>query len=86
MFTAFHPQTDGQTKRMNRTMKEMLQAYITYKQDQWDEYLPAAEFTYNNFKQASSGYSPFELDCGQHPNTPISITTESEVPAANDFL
>ena len=49
---------------MNRTLEEMLQAYITYKQDQWDEYLPAAEFTYNNSKQASSGYSPFELDCG----------------------
>jgi Chromo (CHRromatin Organisation MOdifier) domain len=86
MSTAFHPQTDGQTERMNRTLEEMLRAYATYQQDQWDEYLPAAEFAYNNSKQASTGFTPFELDCGQHPNTPITMTKESEVPAANDFL
>jgi hypothetical protein len=86
MSTAFHPQTDGQTERMNRTLEEMLRAYVTYRQDQWDEYLPAAEFAYNNSKQASTGYTPFELDCGQHPNTPIAMTSPSEVPAANEFL
>ena len=86
MSTAFHPQTDGQTERMNRTLEEMLRAYSTYSQDQWDEYLPAAEFAYNNSKQASTGFTPFELDCGQHPNAPITMTKESEVPAANDFL
>jgi hypothetical protein len=86
MSTAFHPQTDGQTERMNRTLEEMLRMYTTYRQDQWDEYLPAAEFAYNNSKQASTGYTPFELDCGQHPNTPITMTIESEIPAANDFL
>ena len=64
MSTAFHPQTDGQTEKLNRTLEEMLRAYVTYKQDQWDEYLPAAEFTYNNSKQASTGFTPFELDCG----------------------
>src|SRR5271170_5440136 len=48
MSTAFHPQTDGQTERMNRTLEEMLKAYSTYNQDQWDKYLPVAEFAYNN--------------------------------------
>jgi hypothetical protein len=86
MSTAFHPQTDGQTERLNRTLEEMLRAYVTYKQDQWDEYLPAAEFAYNNSKQASTGFTPFELDCGQHPNTPITMTQPSHVPAANDFI
>jgi len=86
MSTAFHPQTDGQTERMNRTLEEMLRAYVTYKQDLWDEYLPAAEFAYNNSKQASTGHTPFELDCGQHPSTPISLTKESEVPAADNFV
>jgi hypothetical protein len=63
----------------------MLRAYVTYRQDQWDEYLPAAEFTYNNSQQASTGFTPFELDCGQHPSTPITMTQPSQVPAANDF-
>jgi Chromo (CHRromatin Organisation MOdifier) domain len=64
----------------------MLRAYATYKQDQWDEYLPAAEFAYNNSKQVSTGFTPFELDCGQHPNTPITLATPSHVPAADDFI
>jgi hypothetical protein len=86
MSTAFHPQTDGQTERLNRTLEEMLRIYATYKQDQWDEYLPAAEFAYNNAKQASTGFTPFELDCGQHPKTPITLATPSQVPAADDFM
>ena len=66
MSTAFHPQTDGQTERMNRTLEEMLQIHATYKQDQWNKYLPAAEFAYNNSKQASTGFTPFELDTSRH--------------------
>jgi len=75
MSTAFHPQTDGQTERLNRTMEEMLRIYATYKQDQWDEYLPAVEFAYNNSKNASTGFTPFELDCGQRPQTPLTMTS-----------
>jgi len=88
MSTAFHPQTDGQTERLNRTLEEMLRAYSTYRQDQWDEYLPAAEFAYNNSKQASTGFTPFELDCGQHPITPITLSLEetSKVPTADEFV
>src|SRR3954467_3371099 len=66
----------------------MLIIYATYKQDQWDEYLSAAEFAYNNAKQASTGFTPFELDCGQHPNTLISLATRkpTQVAAADDFV
>src|SRR5947209_2006041 len=71
MSTAYHPQTDGQTERLNRTLEEMLRAYVGYKQDNWDDYLPMAEFAYNNAKQTSTGLTPFELDCGQTPNTPL---------------
>src|SRR5215469_18822525 len=64
MSTSFHPQTDGQTERTNRTLEKMIHAYVNYKQDNWDEYLPAAEFAYNNAKQVSTEHTPFELDCG----------------------
>ena len=87
MSTAFHPQTDGQTERMNRTLEEMLRIHATYKQDTWDEYLPAAEFAYNNSKQASTGFTPFELDTGRHPNTPTSwAATTVKVAATADFM
>src|SRR5277367_2839440 len=87
MSTAFHPQTDGQTEYMNRTLEKMLCVYSTYNQDQWNEYLPATEFAYNNSKQPFTEYTPFELDCGQHPSTPASLLSQrTSVPAANNFL
>ena len=65
----------------------MLCAYSTYNQNQWDKYLPATEFAYNNSKQLFTGYIPFELDCGQHPSTPASLLSQrTSVPAADNFL
>src|SRR3954463_14386050 len=90
MSTAHHPQTDGQTERANRTLEDMLRAYINYKQDNWDDCLTAAEFAYNNSVQASTGYSPFELDCGQIPITPTHVLDQginpSNVASVEDFL
>src|SRR5215212_340831 len=61
MSTAFHPQTDGQTERMNRTLEDMLRAFVNYKQDDWDTYLSAAEFAYNSAPNASMGMTPFKM-------------------------
>ena len=62
MSTTFHPQTDGQTERLNRTLEDMLRIYATYKQDTWNKYLLADEFAYNNSKQVSTSFIPFELN------------------------
>lgn len=67
MSTAYHPQTDGQTERQNRTLEEMLRAYVGPTQDDWDEWLVAAEIAYNNSIQASTKETPFFLNSGQHP-------------------
>ena len=76
-----------QIERFNRTLEKMLRIYSTYCQDQWDEYLLATEFTYNNFKQASIGFTPFELDCRQHPITFITLVIEMiKIPAANNVV
>ena len=86
MSTAYHPQTDGQTERMNRTLEEMLRAYTTYHQNKWDEHLSAAEFAYNNSKQASTEMTPFELDIGQHPVTPLELANNTtKVEAAENL-
>ena len=65
--TAFHPQTDGQTERQNSTMEAYLRAFVNFEQNDWARLLPMAEFAYNNAKNASIGYTPFELNCGYHP-------------------
>ena len=65
--TAFHPQTDGQTERQNNTMEVYLQAFVNFEQNDWARLLPIAKFAYNNAKNASTSYTPFEFNCGYHP-------------------
>jgi hypothetical protein len=84
--TAYHPQTDGQSERANRTLEEYLRHYVSPLQDNWDEYLDLAEFAINDSTNPSTGYSPFYLSYGQHPNTALDLTTDAMVPKAQDFL
>ena len=65
--TAFHPQTDSQTKRQNSTMEAYLRAFVNFEQNDWARLLLMAEFTYNNAKNVSTSHTPFELNCGYHP-------------------
>jgi len=64
--TAYHPQTDGQTERINQEIGTFLQHYVNYQQDDWMEWLAAAEFAYNDKKHATMGKTPFELNFGRH--------------------
>lgn len=59
MSTAEHPQTDGQTERVNQILEDMLRAYVLKRQTNWEEYLPIVGFAYNSAKHYSTGYSPF---------------------------
>lgn len=52
--TAFHPQTDGQTKRQNQTLEQYLRSYINYQQDDWVYWLFLAEYAYNNSVHATT--------------------------------
>jgi hypothetical protein len=70
MSTAFHPQSDGQTERANRTVKEMLRSRVNARRDDWDEHLAMVEFAYNDSVNASTGFSPFYLNLGRHPRVP----------------
>ena len=58
--TSFHPQTDGQTERVNQILEDMLRAYALDYGSSWDDNLPYAEFSYNNSYQASLKMAPFE--------------------------
>jgi hypothetical protein len=87
MSTAFHPQTDGQTERFNRVLEDYLRHYINPSQDDWDEWLPQAEFSVNNAWQESVKNTPFMLNFGQQPRTPFTQSggREVRVPQASNF-
>ena len=74
MSTAYHPQSDGQTERMNRVLEDMLRHYVSPTQTDWDTHLPLVEFAINNAYQESVQSTPFMLNYGRHPHTPASIS------------
>src|SRR6185295_4489635 len=90
MSTVFHPQSDGQTERANRTLEQMMRNWVNYKQDNWDLQLAAVEFACNNAKQSSTSISPFKLVSGQDFIVPISLMTsigiDTNVPSTEDFV
>ncbi|KAH0604570.1 uncharacterized protein H6S33_006947 [Morchella sextelata] len=69
--TAFHPQTDGQTERVNAIMEQYLRGYVNYQQDNWAEFLPLAEFAHNNATTKPLGVSPFFANYGYNPQLDI---------------
>jgi hypothetical protein len=94
--TAFHPQTDGQTERVNRILEDYLRHYVTGRHTDWNRHLCEAEFCYNNTFQQSINTTPFRLTYGHDPNIPfqevfkgrISHRREGDefVPAAAEFV
>lgn len=90
MSTSFHPQTDGQTERVNRILEDMLRHYVNPMLDDWDDHLDAVEFAVNNAWQESIRTTPFMLNYGQRPLTPVDLAMgaeekDSTVPAAMKF-
>ena len=65
--TSYHPQTDGQTERVNQVVEQYLRIFTSYKQDDWSTLLPQAAFVYNNSRHATTGVSPFYANFGYHP-------------------
>ena len=87
--TAYHPHTDGQTERANRTIEEMMRSYVHPFGDDWDQHLCDVEFAYNNSEQKSTGQTPFYLLHGFHPRTPIDLynpAVAEHMPAADHFV
>ena len=75
--SGYHPEGDGQTKRLNQTLEQYLHIFCNYQQDNWSELLPLAKFTYNNSPSATMGVTPFFANKGYHPN--IAIYPECEL-------
>ena len=67
LFTAFHPQTDGQTERQNSIIEAYLWAFVNFEQNNEARLLSMAKFTYNNIKNANTNFTSFKLNCRYHP-------------------
>lgn len=72
--TSYHPQTNGLTERLNRTLTDMLAKYASSDHTDRDLTLPFVTFAYNSSRHDTAGYSPFFLLFGREPALPLDTT------------
>ena len=85
--TAFHPQSDGQTERLNQTIEQYLRVFANERQDDWVAALPLLEFAYNNSFHSSIGMTPFYALYAQHPRHQIDMAqVRSKVTDVDSWL
>jgi len=77
MLTAYHPQTDRQTKHVNQALEQYLRCYVNYNLSNWSDLLPSTEFTYNIQAYKGIKESPFYLKYGSHPRVGPILVKES---------
>ena len=83
--TAYHPQTDGQTERVNQDIEQYLRLFVNYQQDDWADWLSIAEFSYNNRMHTSTSHSPFYLNYGRQLRSSFTIPAHNPVENADNF-
>jgi len=84
--TAFHPQTDGQTERVNQELEQYLRMFIDHRQEQWPEWLGTAEFAYNNKMHSSTQTLPFKANYGQDPRMGFEGRKKGKYAGAEKFI
>ncbi|UYV68116.1 hypothetical protein LAZ67_5003095 [Cordylochernes scorpioides] len=85
--TAYHPQTNGLTERLNKTLTDMISMYVDVDQKNWDNILPYVTFAYNTARQETTGYSPFFLVHSREVETPLdSILPYQPAGTAEDYV
>ena len=71
--TTCHPQTDGQTEVVNRTLSQLLRTMIKKNLREWEECLPHVEFAYNRVMHSTTQLCPFEVVYGFKLLTPLDL-------------
>jgi len=85
LLMAFHPQMDGQTKRMNQELEQYLRMFIDHHQEQWPEWLGTAEFAYNNKAHSETKVSPFQANNGRNPRMGFELRKKGRFEGAERF-
>ena len=86
LLTAFYPQTDGQTERMNQELEQYLWFFIENRQKDWLEWLAVAEFAINNKVHTATNVSPFRAHYGQEMRMGGDIRRTGKVESATEFV
>ena len=86
LLTIYHPQTDGQTERMNQELEQYLRMFIDHRQEQWPDWLATAEFAYNNKVQTSTKVSLFKANIGQDPCMGFKIRKKGKFEKVEEFV
>jgi hypothetical protein len=86
MSTAYHPQTDGQTERTNRTILQTLRNYVNRNGSNWAKFITTVEFAINSAVSSSTGKAPFEVVYGYLPRIIPPAIYDDSTPAAMDFV
>lgn len=85
--TAFHPQTDGQTERLNQVLEDYLRCFVDGEQSNWARLLKMAQFACNNAVNASTNETPFRMLLGYNPDFQVRAPEEAlkkEAPSAEE--
>jgi len=83
---AFHPQTDGQTERVNQELEQYLRMFTDHRQEQWPKWLGTAEFAYNNKAHLSTQMTPFKVNYGQDPRMGFEGRKKGKYEGAEKFV
>ena len=86
LLTVFHPQTDGQTERMNQELEQYLRFFIEHRQKDWPEWLAAAEFVVNNKVHTATKVLPFMANYGKELRMGGDIRRKGKVESVTVFV
>jgi hypothetical protein len=75
--SAYHPQSDGQTERLNRVLEDVLRSFVSTRQTKWKNFLAMAEFAVNNSIHPAIQTTPFLLNYGVNPRHPDMLELKS---------
>ena len=84
--TAYHPETDGQTKRTNQELEQYLRMYVNHRQNNWSEWLARAEFIFNNKVHTATKMLLFQVNYGREPRIGFDIRKKGKNEKVEEFV
>ena len=84
--TAYYPQIDRQTERVNQELEQYLRVFIDHRQEQWPDWLGMVEFVYNNKIHATTKNFLFKVNYRQDPRMGFEGRRKGKYEAAEKFM